>query len=84
MHRAKFALSNCKGLAQASCCFVSLILLEIVDSHQEVGVACLEAVLIEELLNDLNVAYIRTLTLLFHVHGIVESAYESIRLEDPT
>lgn len=61
-----------------------LVLLEVIDAHQEVCITCLQAFFVEELLNNLNVANVGTFTLLFHVHGVVKGTHEAVGLQDPT
>lgn len=83
MHRTELIFSDRQSLTKACCCFVRLSLLVVVNTDQEVGIARFQTVFVEELFNYLDVTDISTLALLFHVHGIVEGAHQSVRLQDP-
>ena len=63
---------------------MSLILLEIVDPNQKVGVTCLQAVCVEELFYYLDVSHICFLAHFVHVHSVIESCHKPIRLQDPS
>ena len=61
-----------------------LILLKVVDAHKKVGIACLKAIFVEKLFNDLDVANIGAFTLLLHIHGVIKGSHKPIRLQNPT
>ncbi len=60
-----------------------LILFKVIDGDEVVSIAGLLAVCAEELFCDLRVLHIGSLTLLVHIHCIVESGEQAVGRENP-
>ena len=54
------------------------VLFEVVDAYKEVGIASLQAICVEELLNQLDVAHVCLLTLHLHTNGVIEGGQQTI------
>ena len=83
MHGLELGLADGESFAEAGDGLVGQVLLEIVESDEEVGIARLQAVAIEELLDQLDVAHVRLLALHLHAYRIVEGRHQTERLQHP-
>lgn len=84
VHRLEFRFSDGQGFTEAGDGFVRQVLLEVVQADQEVGVACLQTVGVEQLLNELDVADVGFLALDLHADRVVKGSHEPKRLQHPS
>ena len=79
MHR----FTDSQTLFETCSWLVGLILLEVIDSDQIIGVTSLYAIRVEELFSNWGVSHIGSLTLLVHIHCIVECSQQTVGREKP-
>ena len=72
MHRFELQFTNSKAFSEASDGLMSHILFEIIYSDEKVCVTRFQAITMEKLFYELNIANIGSFALNLHTYGIIE------------
>ena len=83
MHRFELQFANGKSFSETSDGLMSHVLFEIIYSDEKVGVTGFQAITVEKLLDQLDVADIGLFTLYLHSNGVIERCQQAERLQYP-